>query len=124
MSKNIVKRTNKDGLTEKQTAMLQALKKTCGVVSHACDIVGITNQLHYHWLKKNPEYKKAYNDQAEYALDFAETQLFKQMKNGSSQSTIFYLRHKGKSRGYGDDMGEYTGRVTINITGSINETEE
>jgi len=34
------------------------------------------------------------------ALDFAESQLHKQIKEGNSTSTIFYLKTKGKKRGY------------------------
>ena len=34
------------------------------------------------------------------ALDFAETALFDQIKDGNPQSTMFYLKTKGKLRGY------------------------
>jgi hypothetical protein len=35
-------------------------------------------------------------------LDFAESQLFKSIQNGSDTATIFYLKCKGKKRGYID----------------------
>ena len=34
------------------------------------------------------------------ALDFAESRLFKQIEDGVPSSTIFYLKTKGKHRGY------------------------
>jgi hypothetical protein len=34
------------------------------------------------------------------ALDFAESQLHKQIQSGEVSSTIFYLKTKGKKRGY------------------------
>ena len=34
------------------------------------------------------------------ALDFAESQLHQQIKTGNSTATIFFLKTKGKKRGY------------------------
>jgi hypothetical protein len=35
-------------------------------------------------------------------LDFAEASLFKQIKEGNTPATVFFLKCKGKSRGYSD----------------------
>ena len=81
-------------------AMIDALEKSLGVVTAACKSVGIGRTTHYMWMDQDPEYKRAVEDISDVALDFAETHLHKQIKEGSSTSTIFYLKTKGKKRGY------------------------
>lgn len=81
-------------------AMIEALEKSLGVVTAACKSVGIGRTTHYMWMEQDPEYKRAVEEISDVALDFAETHLHKQIKEGSSTSTIFYLKTKGKKRGY------------------------
>jgi len=81
-------------------AMLEALEKSLGIVTTAARTVGINRSTHYDWLEKDEEYKKAVEDIAEMTIDFAESQLHKQIKEGVQSSTIFYLKTKGKKRGY------------------------
>lgn len=100
------KKKNKDSkkadkiVHPKKAAMLQALEKTLGVVTTAADKAGIGRQTHYDWMESDPAYKRAVESLADVALDFAESQLFKQVKEGNVASTIFYLKTKGKGRGY------------------------
>jgi hypothetical protein len=51
-------------------------------------------------MQEDAEYKKAVEDLNDVAIDFAESQLHKQIKDGNSTATIFYLKTKGKKRGY------------------------
>jgi DNA-binding XRE family transcriptional regulator len=81
-------------------AMIEALEKSLGVVTTAAKQVGISRKTHYEWLKDDLEYKQAVEELADVALDFAESQLHKQIQNGEVTSTIFYLKTKGKKRGY------------------------
>lgn len=81
-------------------AMIEALEKSLGVVTTACKTVGIARSTHYEWYSSDVQYKKAVDDIADVALDFAESQLHKQIQNGEVSSTIFYLKTKGKKRGY------------------------
>ena len=81
-------------------AMIEALEKSLGVVTTACKSVGIARSTHYDWMDADPEYKKAVDGLQDVALDFAESKLFKSIENGSDTATIFYLKTKGKKRGY------------------------
>ena len=80
--------------------MIEALEKSLGVVTTACKTVGISRQTHYEWLREDEQYRDAVDDIGDVALDFAESQLHKQIQSGEVSSTIFYLKTKGKKRGY------------------------
>jgi hypothetical protein len=81
-------------------AMIQALEKTLGVVSPACAKVGISRQTHYDWLRDDQEYADAVKSLEDLAIDFAESMLHEQIRDKVPTSTIFYLKTKGKKRGY------------------------
>jgi hypothetical protein len=80
--------------------MIEALEKSLGIVTTACKDVGIARSTHYEWCIKDEDYKKAVEDVQDIALDFAESELHRQIKDGEVSSTIFYLKTKGKRRGY------------------------
>lgn len=81
-------------------AMIEALEKTLGIVTSACKQVGISRMTHYRWIEEDEEYRRNVEDISEVAIDFVESQLFKQIRNDNPTSTIFYLKTKGKQRGY------------------------
>lgn len=85
-------------------AMLEALEKSLGIVTTAAKSVGIDRSTHYKWMESDPEYKEAVESIDDIALDFAESQLHKQIKNGEVSSTIFYLKTKGRKRGYAEKL--------------------
>lgn len=89
---------NRTDTTKK--AMLEALEKALGIVTPACKNVGISRETHYRWLKEDEDYSNAVNEISDVALDFAESQLHKQIKDGNTAATIFYLKTQGKRRGY------------------------
>ena len=83
-----------------KNAMLQALEKSLGVVTSACKSVGISRETHYRWMKEDAEYNASVRELENVAIDFAESQLHKQISKGNPPATIFYLKTKGKARGY------------------------
>jgi hypothetical protein len=89
-----------DKTDTKKGLMLEALEKSLGIVSTACKMVDISRQTHYAWLKADEEYKKAVNSIQDGVLDFAESHLYKLVKEGNPAATIFFLKTKGKKRGY------------------------
>lgn len=102
--------------TQKEQMLLN-LRKAKGVVLYACEAIGIDTQTHYKWMTTDPDYKEVVEGIQRDCLDFAERQLFKLMEGAeyeimtehgiqtlrdapSATATIFYLKTKGKSRGY------------------------
>ena len=51
-------------------------------------------------MKESPAYAEAYNEIKELAIDFAESHLHQLIAKGDVASTIFFLKTKGKGRGY------------------------
>tara|TARA_S200002703_G_scaffold124180_1_gene110240 strand:+ start:141 stop:497 length:357 start_codon:yes stop_codon:yes gene_type:complete len=84
----------------KKRGLLEALEKSLGVVTTAVKQAGVSRSTFYEWLREDSDFKKKVDDIQNIALDFAESQLHKQIKDGNTAATIFYLKTKGKGRGY------------------------
>ena len=89
---------NKTEHTKK--ALLEALEKSLGIVTTACKKVGIGRTTYYDWYNNDSDFKEKVDDLKNVALDFAESQLHKQIQDNSTSATIFYLKTQGKKRGY------------------------
>jgi len=76
------------------------LELSLGIVSTAAKKANVDRSMHYDWLKSDPEYKAAVESIQESVIDFAESHLYKLVKEGNPAATIFYLKTKGKKRGY------------------------
>tara|TARA_R100001163_G_scaffold51592_1_gene39002 strand:+ start:795 stop:1163 length:369 start_codon:yes stop_codon:yes gene_type:complete len=92
------KKTKSD--TIKKESLLKALEKSLGVVTTACKNANVHRSTFYEWYKKDNDFKEQVDDLKNVALDFAESKLHEQINNGVPSSTIFYLKAKGKKRGY------------------------
>ena len=87
--------------------MLLALHKSLGIVTKAAKMVTedeieaeSLRERHYDWLKTDLVYKEAVESIEGIVLDYAESQLFKQVAKGDTTAIIFLLKCKGKKRGY------------------------
>ena len=107
----------------KKEAMLQALENSLGVVTVACKQVDIPRSTYYKWLKEDEDFARAVKDIENIALDFGESQLHSQMKDGNTSATIFFLKTKGKKRGYVErseldlTSGDEPIKINVNIKG-------
>jgi hypothetical protein len=90
--------------------MIEALKKSLGIVSTAAKSCGVSRDQHYTWCKDDDVYRAKVEDIRNIALDFAESQLMKQINDGNTTALIFFLKTQGKRRGYVErqevDVGE------------------
>lgn len=114
--------TNTDILKK---GMIEAMESSLAIVTTACKAVGISRDTHYRWMKEDEEYAAAIRDLENVSLDFAESKLMEKIrgvtvsrKDGSGlpvkttdgqnvyrvppsdTAIIFYLKTKGKGRGY------------------------
>jgi len=91
-------KTNKTVHNKKR--VLEALQKTLGIVTSACKMVDVSTTQFYHWIKTDEDFAQAVKMVDDVALDFAESKLLENIKGKKETSIIFYLKTKGKKRGY------------------------
>lgn len=113
----------------RKAAMIKALEKTMGIVTTAAGQVGINPKTHYEWMNEDKDYNATVEALTDMALDFAESKLHTlingatvpddkvfMVKEGrtyvhkvvrgekklppDTAATIFFLKTKGKKRGY------------------------
>ncbi len=93
---------------KKKAKLLEYLRETSGIVAYACEKAGISRVTYYNWYKEDPEFALKADDVQELQIDFAEASLLKKIKNEDTTAIIFYLKTKGKDRGY-SERREITG---------------
>ena len=91
-------KVNKTVHTKKR--VIEALEKSLGVITTACKIAEVSRTQFYNWLKDDEDFAKKVQEIENVTLDFVESQLHKQIKENSTAATIFFLKTKGKKRGY------------------------
>ncbi len=92
-----------DRTEHNKRVMLEVLAKKRGIVTRACEAAKIGRTTFYEWTESDEAFKKAVDDVQEQALDFVEGRLLDTIesdKMGSVTAQIFYLKCKGKKRGY------------------------
>lgn len=93
----------------KKKVFVEKMKKTLGNITASSEAAGINRCTYYEWYEKDADFRAAIDAIAESCIDFAESSLMQQIKDGNPTSTIFYLKTKGKKRGYIETQ-ELTGK--------------
>jgi len=94
------KSKNNMTVTDKQKKFLELFKANAGLVATACSKFGITRACYYNWYKENPEFAVECDNIQEAQIDMAESSLLSKIKEKDLGATIFYLKTKGRNRGY------------------------
>ena len=98
-------------------AMIKALEKCMGIASTACKMEGICRTSHYEWIIEDEQYRKDVESVQDMVIDFAESSLHRQIEEGNPTSTIFYLKTKGKKRGFVEKTEiEHSGAIESTVT--------
>ena len=96
----------KDQMKAKNKAnFLVALRGSLGIASTAAKACNLTVKPHYVYMKDDPEYRREVEEIQEMTLDYVESKLLELINSGKEASTIFYLKTKGKKRGYIEQPG-------------------
>jgi hypothetical protein len=120
-----MKKENKT-TTEKKKRFLEEFARARGIVSVASNNVGITRQQVWNWTNNDPEFKQLYDNILEDQIDFVENKLIEKIEDGSDTAIIFYLKCKGKKRGYVEkqefDINNMTKNIKVNF-GELNDED-
>ena len=87
-------------LLDKKETFLKSLKSNLGNISEACKSIKISRQTYYRWIDKDDDFKQSCEDVSESLLDLAENKLLEKINKYDTTSIIFFLKTKGKKRGY------------------------
>lgn len=100
---------------QKKKKLLQALERSLGIVTPACKEAGLSRETFYRWCREDADFKKKADEIQDVTLDFAENQLLKKIKEGSERSILFYMKYRGKGRGYTENIDITSGGEPIKI---------
>lgn len=89
-------------MEDKKQKFLEALMQGYGIIAVACEAVGISRSTYYRWYNSDPGFKEEVDEIAETQTDFVESKLMQLINANDTTAIIFYLKTKGKKRGYSD----------------------
>jgi hypothetical protein len=84
----------------KKDTFLLCLHNNMGHISNACKSANIPRRTFYNWLEKDNKFKEQVEDTAEALVDHVESKLLEKINKLDTTSIIFFLKCKGKDRGY------------------------
>lgn len=100
-------------------------KKACNI-SRTCESLGMKRTTYYHWRKTDADFAHECEMAEESLIDLAETQLFRNIREGKETSLIFFLKCKAKKRGYIEKQEfEHSGKIdtVVNIIPASHKNE-
>ena len=114
-----------DRLKRKQM-IITAIKESKGLLTLAAKKAGIKYWTVWKYSQDFPDVKKAVNEAKEEILDFTEGKLYEQINQGNIAAIIFFLKTKGKGRGF-IERSEITGaegEPLLHVSVMSNQTKQ
>ena len=112
-------------IQQNKKLLLKALEKSMGIVSKACEIAKLDRSTFYKYYNEDEQFASDVDNMQEYVLDFAESKLLENIKDKKETSIIFYLKTKGRKRGYVEkqdvDITTKGKEVNIPLTHWVND---
>ena len=98
---NIKEPDTKDWLVQPEQ-IVQAIDTKNGNITEAAKGLNISRATLYNYVNASPTLQEATHQTRESLLDFAESQLKKNIEAGKETSLIYFMNCKGRHRGYGN----------------------
>ena len=97
--------------TKRKSEVIKVYENSLGNVSMTCRSCSMARETFYRWLHEDEKFKASIIAIDESLIDFSESMLLKNIREGKEASIFFHLKTKGKSRGYIETVEN---NVTIN----------
>jgi hypothetical protein len=91
-------------MSKKKRTLLAALEQCGGNISEACKAAKTARSTFYEWLHTDEGFSEQVEAIRESLVDFAESKLMGLIAAGDTTAIIFFLKTRGKSRGYSERM--------------------
>ena len=96
--------------------LIEAMKKFHGIVTKSCEAVGISKNQFYQYYNNDSNFKAEIDSMEDINLDTVEDKLFQNIMDRDKASIFFYLKYKGRKRGYVDSQDlNISGGLDINL---------
>lgn len=105
----VVKRRPRKTTEDKKGAFVKAFAQSRGIIAPACKAVSINRTTYYDWMERDPAFAESVEAIRQEQIDTVESALLNKIEGGDTTAVIFYLKTKGKERGY-SERTELTGR--------------
>lgn len=98
-----MQRVNEERAKDTEAAkeiFLEQLTKSRGIIATAAHLSGTNRRTVYRWMQEDVAFREQVEDTQALAVDRAEIALLRLIDDGDREAIKFYLRTKGKDRGY------------------------
>ena len=85
---------------KKKQDFLKSLRNNLGHISNSCKAANIGRRTYYEWIDVDKDFEEDVAHVQESLLDLAESKLLENIESNENIAIIFYLKTKGKKRGY------------------------
>ena len=102
-------------MTRQQSDFLVSLEKSLGIITAAIEATGVSRAKYISWVSVDEEFSKRVALIMEKQIDFVESKLLEKINKGDTAAITFYLKTKGKDRGYTEKSIMEEREVIINI---------
>lgn len=92
-------------MTKKET-FIGNLKAAGGIICVACESTGISRSTYYDWYNRDESFRRKVEEVMEAQIDYVESKLMNLINAGDTTATIFYLKSKGKNRGWNERLNQ------------------
>lgn len=87
-------------MESRKVRFIEDYRSARGIICEACRRSGVPRTTFYRWKSNDAEFRQACDDIIEEQIDSVEGALLQKIDKGDTIATIFYLKTRGKSRGW------------------------